>query len=154
MSRVPNGKEGSGADRYKDVYRPDRNLADELKRMTAIDRLCETQSGDFRLLPTPCWLKLCRFDAQIRDPAAFIGGMYLARSHFEDLLNKSAGPRGGKLLTYDNVPRHVTNTLFTDLVKDGWIGSRGAATDQIEQLIRESLETRHAVVVGIQTRDR
>lgn len=42
--------------------------------------------------------------------------------------------------------------MFIDLVKDGWIGSRGAATDQIEQLIRESLETRHAVLVGIQTR--
>lgn len=154
MTRVQNGKNRSGATRYKDVFRPDRNLADELKRMTAIDALCETQSGDFRLLPTPCWLKLCRFGTQIRDPAALIGGMYLARSHFEELLSKSAGPRGGKLLTYDNVPRHITNTMFTDLVKDGWIGSRGAATDQIEELIRQSLETRHAVVVGIETRDR
>ncbi|MDQ2848497.1 MAG: hypothetical protein M3Y77_19620 [Actinomycetota bacterium] len=80
--------------------------------------------------------------------------MYLARSHFEELLNKSAGPRGGKQLTYDNVPRHITNTMFIDLVKDGWIGSRGAATGQIEELIQQSLATRHAVVVGIESRDR
>jgi hypothetical protein len=151
MSRVSYGKHPSGVDRHRDVFRPDPNLAAELKRMTAIDAVCESQPGDFRLLPTPCWLKLCRFDAQIRDPTALIGGMYLARSHFEELLNKSPGPRGGKQLTYDNVPRHVTNTMFIDLVKDGWIGSRGAASGQIEGLIQESLETRHAVVFGIES---
>lgn len=149
MTRTPNGKNRSGAARSEDVFRPDPNLDDELKRMTAIDAFCETQAGDFRLLPTPCWLKLCRFDTQIRDSAALIGGMYLARSHFEELLNSSAGPRGGKRLTYDNVPRHITNTMFTDLAKDGWIGSRGAGTEQIEELIRQSLKTRHAVVVGV-----
>lgn len=154
MTRVPHGKNRSGTNRHHYVFRPDHNLGAELQRMTAIDTLCETQPGDFRLLPTPCWLKLCRFDTQLRDPSALIGGMYLARAHFEELLNKSAGPRGGKKLTYDNVPRHITNTMFTDLVKDGWVGSRGAATDQIEELIRQSLETRHAVVVGIETRDR
>lgn len=152
LTRVPKGTSRSGAQQHEDVYRPDRNLAAELKRMTAIDTLCEQQTGDFRLLPTPCWLKLCRFDAQIRDPTALTRGMYLARSHFEELLNKLAGPRGGKQLTYDSVPRHITNTMFTDLVKDGWIGSRGTATDQIAQLIRESLQTRHAVVLGIQSR--
>lgn len=152
LTRALKGTSRAGAHEYHDVFRPDRNLAAELERMTAIDTLCEQQAGDFRLLPTPCWLKLCRFDAHISDPSALTKGMYLARSHFEELLNKSAGPRGGKQLTYDNVPRHITNTMFTDLVKDGWLGSRGAATDQIKQLIRESLETRHAVMVGIQAR--
>lgn len=110
MTRVAKGTSRAGAHQHQDIFRPDRNLAAELKRMTAIDTLCEQQAGAFRLLHTPCWLKLCRFDAQIRDPAALTKGMYLARSHFEELLNKSAGPRGGKQLTYDNVPRHTSPT--------------------------------------------
>ncbi|MDQ2848495.1 MAG: hypothetical protein M3Y77_19610 [Actinomycetota bacterium] len=70
MTRVQHGKNN----RHQDIFRPDRNLAAELKRMTAIDAFCETQHGDFRLLPTPCWLKLCRFDAQIRDSSPGYSG--------------------------------------------------------------------------------
>jgi hypothetical protein len=126
MTRESTGKSRSGSTAYRGIYRPDRNLLAELARMAAIDALCEQQPGDFRLLPTPCWLKLCRFDVQVRDLAALVGGMYLARVHFEELITKSAGRRGAKHLTYDHV----------ELVKDGWIGSRGAATGQIEQPVR------------------
>lgn len=150
MTRESVGSSKSGSAVHRDIYRPDRNLAAELSRMAAIDALCEQQQGDFRLFATPCWIKLCRFDARIRDAAALVSGMYLARAHFVELLSTSVGRRGGKRLTYDNVPRHITNTMFVDLVKDGWIGSRGAATAQIKELVRESLASRHAVMVGVQ----
>jgi hypothetical protein len=132
-------------------YRPDSNLTDELERMRRIDDLCQEHPGEFRLLSTACWMKLCNPDPLIDDPAALIKGMYFAREHFEELLRTCQGPRGGTRIGYDNVPRHLNNTTFTELVADGWIGSRGPATDEISWLIRESLETGHAVVVGVQT---
>ena len=36
LTRVPKGTNRSGAQQHEDVYRPDRNLAAELKRMTAM----------------------------------------------------------------------------------------------------------------------
>jgi hypothetical protein len=130
-------------------YRPDSGLTAELERMRKVDQLCTQAPGEFRLLETACWLKLCKPTPQL-DPAKLVDGMYFARSHFEELLDTCRGPKGGTRIGYDNTPRHLTNTMFTDLVSGGWIGSRGPGTDEIRKLIRESLETRHAIVVGIQ----
>jgi hypothetical protein len=78
--------------------------------------------------------------------------MYFAREHFEELLQTCRGPRGGVGLTYDNTSRHLSNTMFIELVRDGWIGSRGAATKQLQSLVQESITTGHAVMFGIQSR--
>lgn len=131
------------------VYRPDANLADELDRMRAIDQLSYGVPGAFRLLSTPCWLKLTDPSPAVNDPTELLKGMYFAREHFEELLSSLRGPRGGVRIGYDNVDRYMTNTAFTALVKDGWIGSRGAASADINRLINESLATGHAVLVGV-----
>jgi hypothetical protein len=77
--------------------------------------------------------------------------MYLARAHFEKLLETCKGPRGGVRLSYENVSRCLSNTTFIELVRDGWIGSSGIGTEQVRDLIRESYETRHAVLFGVQS---
>ena len=41
--------------------------------------------------------------------------------------------------------------ILEKLVRDGWIGSTGAGTQQVRELIRESIETRHAVLFGVQS---
>ena len=94
---------------------------------------------------------MCDPDPRIEDAASLIKGMYFAREHFEELLSSCHGPRGDTRIGYDNVRRHFDNTMFTELVANGWIGSRGPATTAIGQLIRESPETGHAVVVGVQS---
>ncbi len=131
------------------TYRPDTNLANELDRMRKIDQLSYGVPGAFRLLSTPCWIKLTDPSPIVNDPAELLKGMYFAREHFEELLSSLRGPRGGVRIGYDNVDRYMTNTVFTELVKDGWIGSRGAASADISRLINESLATGHAVLVGI-----
>ena len=145
MRREPIGTRGAL------FYRPDDQLAVELDRMGEVDSLCVAPPGEFRLLSKACWLKLCDPDSRIEDPAALIKGMYFAREHLEELLTSCRGPRNGTRIGYDNVQRYLNNTMFTDLVADGWIGSHGPATTEIGRLIRESLETGHAVVVGIQS---
>jgi hypothetical protein len=132
-------------------YRPDRNLGDELKRMRQVDAQCAPHAEDFRLLSMPCWLKLCDPSSRVGDPADLIKGMYFAREHFEELMRTCRGPRGGTVITYENSTRHLSNSLFIELVQDGWIGSSGSASDQIRDLIRESISTRHSVLLGVQT---
>jgi hypothetical protein len=147
MRRV--GGESGGSGRLE--YRPDGNLGSELERMRQVDAKCTPDPGDFRLLSTPCWLKLCDPSSRVGDPADLIKGMYFAREHFEDLLETCVGPRGGTVITYENSVRHLTNTLFIELVQDGWIGSAGSGSEQIRELISESISTGHSVLLGVQT---
>ncbi len=66
-------------------YRPDDSLDDELERMRRIDALCMEQSGEFRLLTTACWMKLCNPTRprcyRVRRPV----GLIIARSGADDL---------------------------------------------------------------------
>jgi hypothetical protein len=133
------------------VYRPDGNLEAELERMRQVDAQCTQHAGNFRLLSTPCWLKLCDPSGRVGDPADLVKGMYFAREHFEEIMQTSRGPRGGTAISYQNASKHLSNTLFIELVRDGWIGSSGSATEQIQDLVRESISTGHSVLLGVQT---
>jgi hypothetical protein len=129
-------------------YRPDSNLSTELEKMGMVDSLYGSREGDFRLFGQACWVKLCDPSAT-QDPLQLIKGMYLAREYFIELLDVCKGPHGGVRLGYDNVPRHITNTLFVQLVKDGWIGTSGTGTEELGEVIRTVLENRHALVLGV-----
>lgn len=142
-------REGDGHEREL-TYRPDANIEAELQRMRAVDEACAVQDGDFRLLATPCWLKLCDPKPVVKDPSKLIGGMYFAREHFDYLLQSCKGPRGGARISYTNVDRYFNNTMFVDLVRDGWIGSRGGGSALVQSAIQESLQTGHTVLVGVQ----
>lgn len=131
------------------LYRPDAKLDDEIARMERIDALCRDADGPYRLLPTPCWLKLCDSSHTMPDPSRLIQGMYLPLEYFVELRKTLTGPRGGAVLSWENVPRHFSNSMFVELIQSGWIGSRGTATEEIMQLVRESVATGHAVVLGI-----
>jgi hypothetical protein len=131
------------------VYRPDGSLDDEIRRMEGIDEMCREAGGAYRLLPRPCWFKLCDASHTTRDPSRLIPGMYLPLEYFSELRATLKGPRGGTVLSWENVSRWVSNSMFVDLVQGGWTGSRGTATDEIKRLVRESIQTGHAVVLGV-----
>jgi hypothetical protein len=147
LRREGNDNEGT----TQPEYRPDHNLGGELERMRQVDARCTPQPGDFRLLSTPCWLKLCNPSGRVGDASDLIKGMYFAREHFEELIRTCRGPKGGTVITYENSTRHLSNTLFIELVQDGWIGSSGSASDQIRDIVRESISTGHSVLFGAQT---
>ena len=75
------------------AYRPDHNLESELERMRRVDEMCLENVGDFRLSAAPCWVKLCDPQPRLQNPSELIRGMYLARAHFEKLLETCKGPR-------------------------------------------------------------
>jgi hypothetical protein len=130
-------------------YRPDHNLSTELDRMGVVDSLYGSREGDFRLFSQACWVKLCDPSAVVQDPLQLIKGMYLTRKHFVELLEVCKGPRGGVRLGYDNVPRHINNTLFVELVKEGWVGTCGTGTMELGEVVRMVLENRRALVLGV-----
>jgi hypothetical protein len=134
------------------AYRPDRHIYRQLKRLQEIDEECAKMSSDpLRLIPTPSMVKLCKTERVNNDSTDLIKGMYLTRAQFSHLLDTREGPRGGKVLTYDNVPRYLNNTMFTELLKDGWIGSSGVASDYVKQRIEEIEGTNNSLVVAVRT---
>jgi len=133
-------------------YRPDDQLWVEIEQMRRVDKLCGTAEGEYRLNWGASWFKLCDPDPAIEDPTALIKGMYFALDHFEELLGKERGPRGGIRIGYDDVDRYFSNTMFLDLVRDGWIGSRGPASETLKSLVQESLASGRAVMLGLEPR--
>jgi hypothetical protein len=79
--------------------------------------------------------------------------MYLPLAYWDVLVDSPdvLGPRGGVRVDFDNVGRHINNTLFIDLVSSAWIGSRGVNTERITAIVRESLETRSLILAEART---
>lgn len=137
----------------KDGFYPDSdsNLADEIERMRAVNRHVARHRGpqdDFRLEPSPCWIKLCRHHAYIPQTADMIPGMYFSLDHFQRLRvdPRLKGPQGGVRFAYDNVPSYLDNSMFAKLVEIGLVGTSGTATEFVHQQVVESFNGNKALV--------
>lgn len=136
-------------------YRPiDKSYIDEIKRMEEFQEKNVTLKGatanDFRLNNEFFYFKLCQ--SQIKNPLSteMISGMYLPLSYWKILLNSeiTLGERGGRLLSYSNVKRYITNTLFIKLVQHGWVGSQLFDTEAITQKIQEAIAGNRSVILA------
>src|SRR5439155_59566 len=101
--------------------------------------------ANWRLGSDFCFLKLCRTNTpsgQI-DPTnpELLPGLYLPLSFLRLVLKdpRVQGPRGGTYLGYDRVERHIDNTTFLQLAKEGWIGSSGVDMKVIAAIANGSL---------------
>jgi hypothetical protein len=141
-----------GETRSRLVYRPDAQLAAELERMRAIKAAKDDKMpGSFRLDKGCCFLKFCKPIVSLDySPRDLVSGMYLPLRYY-DVLATSAqtkGPKGGTVLSFDTVGRHIDNTLFVSLVRGGWIGSRGPASARLTNLVLEGLAAHRSVTVA------
>ena len=136
-------------------YRPiDKSYIDEIKRMEEFQEknvtLKDATANDFRLNNEFFYFKLCQ--SQIKNPLAteMISGMYLPLSYWKILLNSdiTLGERGGRLLSYSNVKRYITNTFFIELVQDGWVGSQLSDTEAVTQIIQEAIAGNRSVILA------
>ncbi|WP_343499491.1 hypothetical protein [Achromobacter denitrificans] len=138
------------------VYRPDERFDAELTRMIEFRNAMEDKwtiaDGKcmYRLSGDGFFFKLCaRIQLEVLSEA-LLPGMYLAREHVQAILADPAafGPRGGRQITFENTARHLSNTLFAELLRDGWIGTRGVSSAQVADLVGTSLSSGRAVVVA------
>lgn len=129
----------------------DTSLKKELARLAGIDRSCaeaEQPEDDYRLAMQPTWLKFVQRQSKVPANAELVPGMYVPRPYLAGLLDggKLKGPRGGTVVGYETVPRYLDNTQFTELVAGGWIGTTGAGTQIVHDVIRRALDGGRDVV--------
>jgi hypothetical protein len=78
----------------------------------------------------------------------------LSLGHLDQLMYEGAltGPAGGLRISYRSLHRHyLRGEGIAELVRSGYIGTRGATTDHLQVLIEASLGGGKAVVAAIQT---
>jgi len=79
--------------------------------------------------------------------------MYLPLDLWKCLATHPAtqGPRGGRLLTYYNEGRKLTNSEFVTLIANAWIGTTVLQSAVLEQAARSVLETGKTVTLAVKT---
>lgn len=137
------------------IYRPDEQLSKELERMDEFHEAhpadSELTSGEeFRLSSDPFLLKLVPNRGLSPSSGELIKGMYLPRIYVKFLLgpNGPVGPRGGRVISYENAPRYLSNTEFGHNVNAGRIGSCGIMSSAISEIVRSYFETGRAIMVA------
>ena len=102
----------------------------------------------YRLCGDGFFFKFCpRIQLEVMSEA-LLPGMYLPRQFVEaTLLDGKRGTRGATILCHDSIGRHLTNTLFASLIRDGWLGTRGVSSDRIARIVRDGLTLGRAVVL-------
>jgi hypothetical protein len=137
---------------------PNAGLAREIERMQAINaQLLPIQAAatreNFRLSPEAFYIKLCARSQFNPDDIKLFPGMYFSLSqwlcHSDD--PHLVGPRGGRMVTYENTGRYIDNDLFINLVADAWIGTHAEQSDLLATAIRETLQSGRAVALAIET---
>lgn len=136
------------------VFRP--SLAGRLD--PELDRLRQLPAGTppgvaatYRLSDEPAYLKLCRqmnADIGSRKLAA---GIYLPVSFYDAMVAdpEAVGPKGGRrLVLADLRERWLSGETFIDLVRRGFIGSRGLSTAALTEQIRDALDSGRSVTLA------
>lgn len=141
-------------------YRPlDQSYFSEIERMEKFQKLRQDIDkytlNDFRLNDVFFYFKLC--PANITDPLStkMIPGMYLPLPYWKMLLSSDGtlGKKGGRKISYSNVSRYINNTMFTELMQNGWIGSQMSNTDLISKQIQQSIAGGRSIVLANYTHD-
>nr|WP_079784181.1 hypothetical protein [Pseudomonas sp. LPH1] len=148
-------KEKNDLDGY--YYRPDEQLKKEVKRIDDFHKKIEMNAGfsnhaEFRLNYDGFLFKLVPNKGLQAAAEKLITGMYITRDYMRYLLgdNGPKGERGGRLITFKNSPRYLTNSEFSSMVNRGWIGTSCKQSESLTQLINEFLSSGRAVLVAIE----
>jgi hypothetical protein len=145
------------------IYRGDSQLKKQLTSMRELPPdPAPSGVAEYRLSPDLHYLKMIRPTDYDGRSTQLMEGMYVPLS-LVDLMLTSEGDttEGGNLRIFWKdgqypTQRHLNNTHFTHLFRDGWIGSCGTTTDAIRSLVEEFFEADDLVTVAIdeQTRPR
>jgi hypothetical protein len=152
-------------DGYRSEYRPDsdKSHAGELQRMIKADKMLRSlprhngsDLGTFRLSGRPFYVKLC--EATIKAPldAGMTPGMYIPLGLWSQFLNSAevCGSRGARVVTWDNCLRRFNNSEFTNLLRDGWIGSAAGQSAALHDIIEDVLASNRMLVLAATSADR
>lgn len=138
------------------IYRPDKTFDKEIEQMNGFreetpDTWAPTEGTiGYRLSGDGFFFKFCsRVQLEVLSEA-LMPGMYLPREYLIALLEdpNSRGEHGGRLVSFKNTGRHITNSLFSDLLRYGWIGTRGVSSERIADIVRKAVEAGRSVTLA------
>lgn len=135
-------------------YRPSGSYEKELAAMQKFERdFCDVDGQalrDYRLNPGPFYFKLADSGSCTLDTTTMVPGMFIPLAYWRRIAADpvSKGPRKGVRITREATERWITNTLFVDLVQDGWIGSRTCRSGVITRVINAWLRGGHSVILA------
>lgn len=127
--------------------RIDWQFEDELGRMRRFDADLDPD-GPYRLHPGSFFVKMMK-----RHSAATAAGIVISLGHLDHMLANGGlrGSRGGLRIDHAELDGHyLRSEAFVELIRSGYIGTRGATTDHLRALIEAALTEGRAVVAAIQ----
>jgi hypothetical protein len=138
------------------VYRPysDSNYPKQLELMKKFEDENPVAVDDdlegYRLHPKTFYWKLCQSVSYNPTATELIQGLYIPLEYWELLVRSEnvKGSRGGVGITRLNIGRHINNTLFTELVQGGWVGSRTHNTNVLNRIIEDCLDSGRSVMLA------
>lgn len=140
------GKDDRGESDWQ--VRIDQQFRDELDRMERFDADADPK-GCYRLNPGAFFFKFVK-----RDAALTASSIILSKAHFSDLLGNGVlkGPKGGYSLNYSDLDGHYLREAgLIELIRSGYVGSRGAGTEHLKILIESTLKHGRAAVAAIES---
>lgn len=131
-------------------YRPDAQLEKDFERMREW-RSEESISNpdEWRLSQEPFYFKLVENNMRRPEGNKLVKGMYFPRPLFELLQDSDRikGPRGGKIIGWQNAERYLEKDEFVSLLQRGWIGSAGDVTQRLNSIVKHALDRKRGVFV-------
>jgi hypothetical protein len=114
----------------------------------------DSDPDGFRLNSNPFFLKFCSRIVFNPDDRGMFPGMYLPLGLWKTLAQSGRlqGPRGGNLLTYNNVGRRLSGTEFITLVAGSWVGTTISQSASLEVMIRSVIESGRTVTFAVKRR--
>jgi len=105
----------------------------------------------YRLHSNPFFLKLCRRIVFNPDDKGLFPGLYLPLDLWQSLAKDpvTMGPRGGRIISYENVGRKLTNTEFLQLVSNAWVGTTVPQSTFLKQVIDEVISSGRTVTLAV-----
>lgn len=134
------------------VYRPndDKNIGRQIERMRRVastaDGTSATSLPDYRLGSMSCFFKVCHPEFDLGS-SELSKGMYMDLDLW-DLVTAHLANDGSGAISFKKDLRYLNNTEFIGLVREGWIGSRGIATETIQDYVMRTLRSRHSVTLA------
>jgi hypothetical protein len=134
------------------VYRPDSQFDGQLERMRGLveDDSEPSLPHQYRLDERCCFLKFCVPTLPQAFTPGLIKGAYLPLAYWDCLAGSGVlrGTRGGRVITGKTADRYLNNSQFIDLVQSSWVGSRGATSEQIGQIVRAGVESNESLILA------
>jgi hypothetical protein len=123
-------------------YHPNAQFHKEMERMRKVGLLigkrtpAEAKLLDIRLDLGALYFKFCKRLPLSQQDGELADGMIVSLATTRMFLETSEkGLPRSRAIGYETCPRYLSNSLFSALARDGWIGSRGLSHQQYQEIL-------------------